>query len=93
MRRLGTATALTLALAAAPMALGGVAATASAATGTHDAATARPATGAWVNTGETYPQYWICVYVGNQKVGSGQAVNFSCPAGPAGSYALWILTP
>ncbi len=46
-----------------------------------------------MNTGEEYPQYWICVYVGNQKVSSGQAVNFSCPAGHGTSYALWILTP
>lgn len=93
MRRLSTATALTLALTAAPVAAGGLAATAGAATVAPPAATARPATGAWVNTGETYPLDWICVYVGNQKVTSGQAVTFSCLAGPAGSFALWILTP
>ena len=89
MRRLATATALTLALAAVPLAAAGTAQAA----GAPLASTASPQSGQWVNTGETYPQYWICVYVGNQKVSGGQAVNFSCLAGPASSYALWILTP
>ncbi|MEC3992129.1 hypothetical protein VSR01_00640 [Actinacidiphila sp. DG2A-62] len=89
MRRLATTTALALVLGVAPLSLATAAAAAAPAAVTPAAAQ----TGQWVNTGETYPQQWICVYVGNQKVTSGQAVNFSCPAGPAGSYALWILTP
>jgi hypothetical protein len=89
MRRLATITMSALVLGVAPLS----AATAAEAAAPAAVTPAAAQTGQWVNTGETYPLQWICVYAGNQKVTSGQAVNFSCPAGPAGSYALWILTP
>lgn len=91
MRRLASITALALALTVAPLSLATAADAAPKSASVLTPASAQ--TGQWVNTGEEYPEYWICVYVGNQKVSSGQAVNFSCLAGHPGMLALWILTP
>ena len=87
MRRLATTTAFALALSVLPFS------PASAGTAPSSRPVPNsPTTAQWVFIGDFTNEQFICIYVGNQLVESGQYQAYECRVGPPGEFAMWAET-